>query len=357
MSARGSAGGPGVGVVGLGFMGRTHVAAFRAAARAGHGNRLVAVCDPDPERRAGRGGGGNLATGAEAEQLFDPRAVAGYARPEELFADERVELVSICTPTDSHVDLALLALAAGKHVLVEKPLALTHPEVARLGAGARAAQARGLLCMPALCMRFWPGWEELKRAAEEGAYGALKSIAFQRLGAPPAWNPGFYRDAARTGGALIDLHLHDADFLVHLCGLPESVASTGSLDHVTTLYRYAPGAGPEHAAAEGGWNHAPGFGFRMRYVAVFEQATLDFDFGREPRLELSRDGRASAVPLAADAGYEGEVRHLLDAVAGRAELRVTVADAEAHARLLDAERESLRSGRPVPLFAPAPSRP
>jgi len=335
--------------VGLGFMGRTHVAAFRAAARAGNANRLVAVCDADPERRAGRAApAGNRVTGGAEERLFDPRAVAGYERPEELLADPRVDLVAICTPTDSHVELALLALAAGKHVLVEKPVALTHAEVARLGAGARAAERRGLLCMPALCMRFWPGWEELKRAVAEGTYGAIKSAVFQRLAAPPAWSPGFYRDAARTGGALVDLHLHDADFIAHLFGLPQEVESAGSLDHVTTLYRY-PSPGPAHVVAEGGWDHAPGFPFRMRYIAVFEEATLDFDFGREPRLLLCRGGAAAPVPLAPLAGYDGEVRHLLDALAGRAPLRATLADAEAHARLLDAERESLRTGAAVAL--------
>jgi len=103
--------GPGVGVIGLGFMGRTHVAAYRAAEASGHANRLVAVCDADEARRRGEGdAGGNLATGAGSTRIFDPAEVKGYAAPEELLADPRVELVSICTPTDTHVDLAIAAL-------------------------------------------------------------------------------------------------------------------------------------------------------------------------------------------------------------------------------------------------------
>ena len=340
-----SAAGPGVGVIGLGFMGRAHVAAFRDAARAGHPNRLVAVCDPDPARRAGAApAGGNLRTGAGAERLFDPSAVKGCAHPEELLADPRVELVAICTPTDTHVDLALSALAAGKHVLVEKPVALSSAEVARLAAAARAEQARGLLCMPALCMRFWPGWEELAQAVQRGAHGPVRSAVFQRLAAPPSWNPAFYGDAARSGGALFDLHVHDADFVLHLFGPPAGVASTGTLDHATTLYRYPPGAGPGHVVAEGGWDHAAGFAFRMRYVVVCEEATLDFDLGRAQRLLLCRGGTATPVALAPHAGYDGEVRHLLDAVAGKTPLRATLADALAHTALLEAERDSLRAG-------------
>jgi predicted dehydrogenase len=338
----------GVGILGLGFMGRAHVAAYRAAAAAGHACRLVAVCDADEARRSGRGdGGGNLATGAATERVFDPAEVRGYATPEELLADPAVDLVSVCTPTDSHVDLAIAALSAGKHVLVEKPVALTHARVARLGDAARRAADRGLLCMPALCMRFWPGWVELKRAVESGEHGAPRGVAFQRLAAPPAWNPDFYRDAERTGGALCDLHVHDADFVQHLFGMPASVSSAGTLDHVTTQYRYE--HGPRHVVAEGGWDHASGFAFRMRYVAVFERATLDFDIARPEPLLCCRDGAATPIALEPLTGYDGEVRHLLDAIAGRAPLTATVADAEAHALLLDAERESLATGEPVAL--------
>ena len=339
----------GVGVLGLGFMGRTHVAAYRAAAEAGLANRLVAVCDADPERRrGGGGGGGNLETGAESERLFDPDQVRGYADPAELLADPEVELVSICTPTDSHVDLALAALEAGKHVLVEKPVAVTAAEVARLAGGAREAQARGLVCMPALCMRFWPGWTWLKEAVDQGTYGPVRSAAFQRLASAPGWNAGFYRDPARTGGALVDLHIHDADFVTHLFGLPREVVSSGDLDHVTTLYRYAPGDGPGHVVAEGAWDHSPGFAFRMRYVVVFEQATADFDLDRDPALILSRDGEARGVELGSGSGYDGEIRHLLEVLRrpGRRP-RVGIDDAECHARLLDAERSSLETGAPV----------
>lgn len=124
-----------VGVVGLGFMGRTHLDAYRAASVRGFSNELVAVCDADPARRAGKpGGAGNLESGEREELMFDPAAVRAYESPEQLFADPEVELVSICTHTDSHVDLAIAALAAGKHVLVEKPLAMNEQELARIEA-------------------------------------------------------------------------------------------------------------------------------------------------------------------------------------------------------------------------------
>ncbi|MCZ6597462.1 MAG: Gfo/Idh/MocA family oxidoreductase [Planctomycetota bacterium] len=336
----------GVGVIGLGFMGRTHLAAYRAADEAGHPNRLVAVCDQDPDRLSGDSGrspAGNFDPGnIGAERLFDPASVAGYERPEELLSDASVELVSICTHTDTHVELALAALEAGKHVLVEKPVATALSDVERL---AEVARASDRLCMPAMCIRFWPAWSWARERVVDGSLGAVKSATFRRLGTRPGWS-GFYADQERTGGALVDLHVHDTDFVRWCFGDPESVVSTGTLDHLTTLYRYP--EGPPHVTAEGGWDHGDGFDFRMRYTVVFERATADYDMAREPQLVLARDGGVEPVELESINGYDGEVRHLLDAIAaGGGALRATIDDAVGHTRLLAAERTSLATGEPV----------
>lgn len=328
-----------VAVCGLGFMGRTHLGAYRDAAKNGFANELVAVCDSDAERRAGRAGGqGNLETSASEELMFDPAKVRAYSTPQELFADEGVDLVSICTHTDSHVELALAALAAGKHVLVEKPVAIHSADIERL---ADAADAAGTLCMPAHCMRFWPGWDWLKQRIDSGEFGAVRSAVFRRLASPPAWSPDFYANSARTGGALVDLHIHDADFVRHCFGAPDGVTSAGNLDHLTTLYHYEGGA--PHVVAEGGWDHTPGFDFQMRYVVVFEEATAEFDLTRETPLILSRGGESSPVELPSGDGYVGEVSHLLEQIAdGRRDLRVTIRDAFELAKMLEAERAQLR---------------
>ena len=321
-------------------MGRTHLAAYLAAQRAGHPNRVVALCDADLARLRGkRTGRGNLETSA-TDPLAEVREATAYAEPAELFADERVELVSLCTPTPTHIPLALAALRAGKHVLVEKPVALRARDVERLVDAARAARR---VCMPAMCMRFWPGWDWLKRTIEARAFGRVESAVFRRLAAPPAWSRAFYGDTRKSGGALFDLHVHDADFVRHCFGAPETVVSTGSLDHVTTLYRYP--KGPAHVVAEGGWNHTSGYPFFMGYTVVFERATAEFALGREPLLTLTREGRTSAVALAPGTGYDGEVRHLLDVLQGRTRLWATIAEAAGLVRMLELERASLRTGR------------
>ncbi|HED64320.1 MAG TPA: Gfo/Idh/MocA family oxidoreductase [Planctomycetes bacterium] len=335
--------GIGVGVIGLGFMGHTHLAAYASARATGRPNRIVALCDTDPERALERArASGNLDTKAH-DALIDRERVALLRDPEELLARDDVELVSITTPTPTHVELATAALARGKHVLVEKPVALTTAEVLRVVDAARAADR---ICMPGLCMRFWPGWSWLFDAVRHGTYGAVHSASFRRLSPRPTWSPGFYDDPANSGGALFDLHVHDADLVQWLFGLPERVRSNGTIDHVVTHYEYPDG--PGEVVAEGSWELAPGEAFRMEFDVRFERARASFVLGRDPELVFDTPGRHRPVrPVARTTGYEEEIRHLLARLAGEADPVATIEDAVPLTRLLEAERASLSEGRPV----------
>ncbi len=378
MSAQKAGGKPepvGIGVIGLGFMGRTHIEAYEAARRAGYNCRLVAVCDRDLKRRESLADGSTVgersslpSQGAAGVPTSELKSVRTYAEPSELLNDGAVDLVSICTYTDTHAELAIRALEAGKHVLVEKPVALRSADVRRV---AGAAAGSKTLCMPAMCMRFWPGWTWLKQQIDTQALGPVRSVVFGRLAAAPTWAADFYGDRSRSGGALVDLHIHDADFIRFCFGDPDAVVSTGSIDHVTTLYRYADG--PTHVVAEGGWIPAPGFQFRMRYLAVFDTATAEFDSSRDPPLLLTRGRqagpasrlatsklarqpaphRAEPVPLETLSGWDGEIRVLLDAILkGRDNPSVTMEDAVKVGELLEAELRSLETGESVKLSSP-----
>jgi predicted dehydrogenase len=286
---------------------------------------------------------GNVQSSARAGRLFDPHGVRTNTRLDKFLADKRLQLVSVCTHTPTHVEVALAALKAKKHVIVEKPVALDPAAIVKLE---RAATRAGKICMPAMCMRFWPGWSWLKGRVDSGELGAVKSAVFQRLASAPAWADDFYRDAELTGGALFDLHIHDADFVHWLFGAPKSVASTGSIDHITTLYRYP--RGPKHVVAEGGWDHSPGFAFRMKYVVVFERGTAEYDNARQPQLTLTREGRTQPIEILAFTGYDGEIRHVLELVGGTHKTaRATLGEAALVARCLLAEKKSLATGRTV----------
>lgn len=336
-----------VGVIGLGFMGRTHLRAYAKANASGAPCAIVAVCDArlKDRSRAGPEARGNLES-ADDGPLYDPAATAEFTDPDELFARGDIDLVSICTPTDTHVELAGRALAAGKHVLVEKPVALDEAGVRALIAARDRARR---LCVPALCIRWWPAYDWLRERVRDGSLGAVRSATFTRLGSRPAWS-GFYADASRSGGALFDLHVHDADLVAHLFGPPRAVTSAGAIDRLATIYHYA--AGPALALAEGGWL-AGGLPFRMRYLVEFEGSAADFDLARDPPLLVCDASGQRPVPLSPETGYEAEVRAMVRAALGDpGGLVATLEDALLTTRLLLAERESCRTRRTVPLTPP-----
>jgi predicted dehydrogenase len=333
--------GIGIGIIGLGVMGGQHMSAYLNAAAAGWACALRAVSDADPARRKGNAGGaGNVQSGAAN---FDPAVVKAYESPDQLLTDPAVDLVSICTPTPTHVDLAIAALRAGKHVLCEKPVATTTEPVRKL---LDASKHSNKLIMPAMCMRFWPAWEWLTEAIRSKKFGRLRALNLQRVGSLPAWSTWFADDKL-SGGAIVDLHIHDTDFIRHAVGRPAAVTSAGHAHHVSTTYHYDDES--LHVTAQGGWL-SPGTPFRMRYIAEFENATADFDIGREKQLLLCSKGNAEAVDVGKLNGYDGEIRHLLTAIANNqpaTSLRATIADAVDVAIILETESYAAECGQRV----------
>jgi predicted dehydrogenase len=321
----------GVGVIGVGFMGRTHLGSY--AAHDGCAVRMLL----DPAQRAPAAG--NLITGGggvDGLLATLPRA----SRLDELLGRPDIELVSICTPTDTHVELVRAAIHAGKHVLVEKPTALDARTIDALDGEARAA---GVLAMPAHCMRFWPAWTWMADAVRSARFGRPLRASFRRLGARPSWSQDFYLDVARSGGAVVDLHIHDADFVRFAFGEPTEVESRGSRMHVETGYRF--GSGPNAGLvveAEGGWMDDPNFPFMMVASIECERAFIDFRLGREHELVVIEDGAQRAIAAGSDyplgTGYDHEIAAMVDAIrAGATQAPVTLADAAATQRLLDRE--------------------
>src|ERR1700743_1246641 len=139
-----------VAVVGLGFMGTTHLRAHLGNPLA----RVVAVCSPTRNLVDGVifGVSGNI---QQSNDIRLDKSVKVFRQIEDLLADSEVELVDICTPTALHPAQVIAALRAGKHVICEKPLARTSKLAREILT--TASQSPGLL-MPAMCMRFWPGW-------------------------------------------------------------------------------------------------------------------------------------------------------------------------------------------------------
>ena len=334
-----------VAVVGLGFMGVTHLKSYQQLS----GARIVAVCDAvrQPLNGVLLGISGNSHS---SDTFVLGKNVRAYKNFAELLQDPKVELVDLCVPTPLHAPQVIASLRAGKHVICEKPLART--STVALDVVRAAQQAKGFF-MPAMCMRFWPGWAGLKQIIARKTYGKVLAARFRRVSAPPGWSRGNYFNGDESGGALLDLHIHDTDFVQFLFGRPKSVFSTGlshysgAIDHVVTQYQVTSGA---TVYAEGSWLLAQGFS--MSYTINFEQATIDFDSARGAdayRIDVAGQRSRSTLPQGPD-GYVEELRHMIRSIqAGKPPTVVTARDALSAVQICEAEEESIRTKRVVVL--------
>lgn len=334
-----------VAVVGLGFMGVTHLKAYRQIP----GARIAAICDAVrlPVDGDFSSIGGNVGN-ADPFKL-DMAQVKATQSLDELLSDPDIDLIDLCVPTIAHPKLAVAALQSGKHVICEKPLARTSALSREIVAAAEAAKG---FFMPAMCIRFWPEYAWLKQTIAGGAHGRVLAARFRRVAEMPGWSPHFV-DGTKSGGALLDLHIHDADFIQYCFGKPKAVHAagftryTGAIDHVVAQYTVEGGA---CVTGEGSWAMTPGFGFNMSYTVIFENATVDFDIARgtDALKRFVKGQPGETITPAAGDGYLLELTHLVESIlAHRAPTVVTPRDGLGAVEICEAAEQSIQTGQTV----------
>src|SRR5262245_3625760 len=300
-----------IGLVGIGFMGWIHYLATKGLKNA----KLAAVCSRDPKKLAGdwRGIRGNF--GPPGEQV-DLSAVKRYSSLDQLLADPEIDLVDICNPTQQHESTAIAALKAGKHVLVEKAIALSPEGADRMLAAAKSA---GKLLMVAHVLPFFPEFRFAADAVRDGRFGKLLGGQFKRVISKPDWSAEI-GDAAATGGPAVDLHIHDTHFIGLIAGVPKSVFASGTVEngvvtHLTTNYLYA--GGPAVACTSGAiaMKARP---FVHGYELYLEKATLVYESGNCPLTVLHADGKTEQPALGSGDPVEAFTTEIQTAVDGAA---------------------------------------
>jgi predicted dehydrogenase len=273
-----------VGIVGAGHIGRVQARHWARVA----GARVVAVADQKREK---------------AERLASTAGATAYDNAAAMLASDDIDVVIVCVPNYVHASITAKALHAGKHVLVEKPMALTPDECESMIAAAKAADRKLTV---GHVTRFFPEYANAKRLVEQGAVGAPAAIRTRRVSAyPPA---EWFADPARSGGILVDLVVHDLDWLLWCFGpitrvYAHNLTSKGitGLDYTLLTLRHASGA---VAHVEGMWGCPTGFGTAFEIAG--DGGLLTHDSRRTPSLTKAlRDNggpanTATLGPLAAD---------------------------------------------------------
>ena len=267
-----------VGLIGLGFMGTTHWGIYKGMKDV----VLTAIADVDAAKRRGDISKvvGNIGGGDNSKPL-DLTGVTVYENGFAMLANADVDIIDICVPTPDHAELVCAALAAGKHVFCEKPLCRDRAQLKKIVAAVKKAKT---FFNVGLCVRAWPEYRHAWEYFKSGKAGQMKTATFKRISPSVdgnAWQ-NWFMDGARSGGALLDLHVHDIDEVNYFFGKPKrisavgatSVVSKGGVDHVVATYDYGNGT---LVMAEGGWAAAKGTPFEMSFTIVCEKATLKLD--------------------------------------------------------------------------------
>ena len=357
-------------VVGAGVIGRHH-----ATVAVQHPDlQVVALVDAVPEA---------------AMSAADAIEAMGVARPittstiEEAIDQTDIDVVAICSPSGMHVQLAEAALAAGKHVVIEKPLDTTMPRARQIAALAAAARDRGLVTSVISQHRFDPASAAVARAAHDGGFGTvtsgLASVAWYR--SQGYYDSGDWRGtwALDGGGAVMNQGVHTVDLLVAVLGRPVEVFGYTALlaherieteDVAVGVVRFASGA---LGVLHGSTAVYPGLMARLqvhgdRGSAVIENDQLTYFhatpagteraeafFGSqgagtnqaEQFTEQTQAGSSVAGQMS-DAHLR-QYRNVLAAIRGEEPLRVTLAENRQAISIITGLYESARTGAPVRL--------
>ena len=244
-----------IGLVGAGFMGITHAHAFAKAPD----TQIVMVASRTAVKAAA------VAKEVDAEATTDFMAVV---------KDPGVDAVSITLPTNMHKEYVLAALNAGKHVLIEKPMALS---VAECDDMIEAAQQSGQILMVAQVLRFWPEYIAMIDFIHAGQLGKPLAAVASRLCEPPRWGEWFL-NPEWTGGEVLDLHIHDLDAFNWFFGTPRSVyargqkGEPGGWDYVQSLVDY----GGVCCSGEGSALQPAHYPFTMTLKVLCERGAVEF---------------------------------------------------------------------------------
>ena len=332
-----------VALIGFGGMGHFHATQYADQKNC----KLIAIVDHNPKRFTELSASINL---GKSEDM-SLKGIKQYATYEELLANEKPDVLDICLPGHLHAEYAIRAMQDGMDVICEKPMART---VAQADQMLKTAKATGRQFMIAQCLRFNPVYNAFRDIYRKKTYGKLLRIHSMRLsGAAYGSEEPWYRDAKKSGGALLDLHLHDVDFYNYMFGLPAAVSAvgvtrvSGGIDDVLSSFIYPEGF---YASAEASWLRA---GWFCNAVAIYEKATVTLS-GDDIVVAKTNQNRPGATEtrktIKGKNGYWGEIDYFTGCLkTGRKPEQCSPESTRESIRICAALERSIHSGRTVKL--------
>lgn len=260
-----------IAIIGQGYMANTHAAAW---ASAGQAESIKYICTPRPKE-------GAVTAATKAQYVSDL---------EVILRDPEVKYVSVTTPTPTHKDIAIALLAAGKHVLLEKPIALTVNDALEMESAAKKSSGSLML---AHVVRFFLGYQKLHEASLRGDLGNILSVQARRFSPKPTW-AAWLGDESRSGGMLLDFSIHDFDQINLYLGRPIEVfamqTSPSGPAEITISYE-----GGGVGQVQSFMNAAPGVPFTSTIDLLGTKGIAHYEFSAVSATEESSSGNGASV--------------------------------------------------------------
>ena len=329
-----------IGVIGAGRIADIHARSIQAIEKA----RVAGVADVDLKR---------------ANRYAGAHHTRAYASIDALLEDKNIDAVVICSPTFAHAEQAIRAAQAGKHILCEKPMAMTLEEADRIIV---AADQAGVILMIGHMLRLMPEYRLAYELLVDGEIGQVRTMYAARMSGltAGAWQGWLLDDRFSLG--VFDAQIHDLDFFTWVLGKGQTVTSrgwrapAGALEHVTSVLTYDQEC---WAVVESSFAVPPTYPFTMYLRAIGERGVLEFHFQGESyakptsrRLTLySSQGNARDLTLPVGDPYADQMsRFVAGAQSGEQPSHGCAEDARAVLGLALAARCSLeKGGKPVTL--------
>lgn len=291
-----------VAIVGAGFIAKVHAEAYKKISNA----KIVSISDASEEK-------GSL--------FANQYGCKYYLNFEEMIGNEEIDVVDICLPTFLHKEYIEKSFLYDKDVFCEKPVTLN---LNMLDEIIDASNRSGRNLFVGQVLRFWEEYIEAKRMYDNNEFGEINYIFANRLSEHPKWN-GWYKFSENSGGGLLDLHLHDIDFLCWTFGDVKSVYSVGKKNkyncwnHVNTILKFNNGM---VANVSGVIEMKEGYPFTMSLIIDGENKTYKYVMEAGANLDDTKDGTRYSVlypdKKLIDHGkkdaYEVELRHFIDCI-------------------------------------------
>jgi len=322
-----------VGLIGGGAMGSTHAEAYRVIENA----ELVAIADLIPERA----------------QAIASKTGATIRSANEIIGDPSIDVIDVCVPTFLHRDFVVKAAEAGKHVFCEKPMARSLKEAEEMKA---ACDKAGVKLAIGHVVRFFPEYISAYHKVKNDQIGDVAVVRTTRGGfaLPTAWND-WYANYEWSGGLVLDMIIHDFDYLRWLLGPVERVFAKSTLgrdynrlEYALVTLKFKSGA---IAHVEGSWVNSGGF--HTRFEMAGTKGLIDYDSRQTSPIKLTvnrRDGTPGVpVPTGAweESPYTTELRNFINVLDGKEGIVVDGNEGYESLRIALAALESIETGKAV----------